>query len=438
MTKRATTSRVAAGGSQPKSLALSTPRNFQTGSNGNRRAYFVAAVRDRQFLPNFFTTLNLMRKKKVFVSGCFDMLHSGHVRFLEEAASHGDVYVALGSDQTIRDLKGRAPVNTQSERKYLLEALRHVKSCQISDGAGIMDFVGVLKRVAPDIFLVNEDGNTPAKAELCRQLGIQYLVSQRLPQANLPVRSTTSLRKECRIPYRLDLAGGWLDQPYVSKFGAGPVLTISLEPVMEFNDRSGMASSSRRRAIELWQTDLPGGDREKLARMLFAFENPPGTKIFAGSQDSIGIVFPGLNRLDYAGDYWPEKITSVKDGKILKWIERHLFLIPLGQRVAGFDVLKGRKITAPNVRRLAAAADGCWQAIQSMDLPEFGRQLRASFEAQVRLFPQMTNPAVKKMIRHYEKKSLGWKLSGAGGGGYLVLVSEQPIPAAIRIKIRTE
>ena len=176
-----------------------------------------------------------MPKKKVFVSGCFDMLHSGHVRFLEEAASHGDVYVALGSDQTVRDLKGRAPVNTQSERKYMLEALKHVKRCLISRGSGLMDFVAELEQLAPDIFMVNEDGNTPAKAALCERMGIQYVVSKRLPQTNLPARSTTSLRKECRIPYRLDLAGGWLDQPYVSKHGEGSVLTISLEPIIEFN-----------------------------------------------------------------------------------------------------------------------------------------------------------------------------------------------------------
>ena len=379
-----------------------------------------------------------MRRKKVFVSGCFDMLHSGHVRFLEEAAGYGDVYVAIGSDQTVRELKGRAPVTTQAERQYVLTALKHVKKCFINRGSGIMDFLAELERVAPDIFVVNEDGNTPDKAELCRQRGIQYLVLKRLPQANLPVRSTTSLRQECRIPYRLDLAGGWLDQPFVSKYGAGPVLTISVEPVIEFNERSGMASSSRRRAIELWQTDLPGGDREKLAKMLFAFENPPGTRIFAGSQDAIGIVFPGLNRLDYRGQYWPEKITPQPDETILCWLERHLYLIPLGQRVAGYDVFLGRSITRPKVRALATAADGCWHAIQKMDLAEFGRQMRASYEAQVAMFPQMSNPAIRKMIRGHAQTTLGWKLSGAGGGGYLVLVSQEPVPGAIQLKIRRQ
>ena len=377
-----------------------------------------------------------MKKKKVFVSGCFDMLHSGHVRFLEEAAAYGDVYIGLGSDETVRDLKGRAPVNTQSERKYLLEALRHVKECHVNSGSGIMDFLAELKQVSPDILIVNEDGNTPAKAKLCRQMGIEYVVLRRLPQANLPVRSTTSLRKECLIPYRLDLAGGWLDQPFVSKYGAGAVLTISLEPVMEFNERSGMASSSRRRAIELWHTDLPEGDRETLAKTLFAFENPPGTEIFAGSQDAIGIVFPGLNRLDYHGQYWPEKITTQHDEKILKWIERHLYLIPLGPRPSGFDVFKGRDITPPKVRALAAAADGCWNAIQKMNLEDFGRQFRASYEAQVAMFPQMANSAIHEMVEEYRERALGWKLSGAGGGGYLVLISQKPVAGAIQLKIR--
>jgi cytidyltransferase-like protein len=379
-----------------------------------------------------------MRPKKVFVSGCFDMLHSGHVCFLKTAADHGDLHVCIGADQTVKDLKGRYPVNTQHERKYMLEALKCIKACHIGSGSGHLDFLTELKRVAPDIFVVNEDGNSPAKAKLCRQLKIKYVVLKRIPHANLPARSTTSLRKECLIPYRLDLAGGWLDQPSVSKFGAGPVLTISLEPTMEFNERSGLATSSRKRAIDLWQTDLPGGDREKLAKLLFSYENPPGTTEFSGSQDPIGIVFPGLNRLDYRGGFWPEKITSVNDPKILHWLEKHLHFVTLGPRRDGFHVRSGERITPANARSLARAADRCWQAILKMDLEEFGRQFRNSFEAQVQLFPKMMTPDVRVAIKQYATQALGWKLSGAGGGGYLVLVSEREIPGAIQIKIRSE
>ena len=103
-------------------------------------------------------------------------------------------------------------------------------------------------------------------------------------------------------------------------------------------------------------------------------------------------MFPGLNRLDYRGKYWPKKITSQPDETILRWLEAHLHLLPLGPRRAGYDVFKGRDITRAKARALAAAADGCWQAIQKMDLMEFGRQMRASYEAQVALFPQMSNP----------------------------------------------
>ncbi|MEJ0088418.1 MAG: adenylyltransferase/cytidyltransferase family protein [Limisphaerales bacterium] len=379
-----------------------------------------------------------MRAKKVFVSGCFDMLHSGHVCFLKTAADHGELHLGIGADKTVKELKGRFPVNTQDERKYMLQALKCVKAVHINRGSGLLDFVQELKQVKPDVFVVNEDGNSPAKAALCRELGIKYLVLKRIPHEHLPVRSTTSLRKECLIPYRLDLAGGWLDQPSVSKFGAGPVLTISLEPTMEFNERSGLATSSRKRAIELWQTDLPGGDREKLAKLLFSYENPPGTTEFSGSQDPIGIVFPGLNRLDYRGGFWPERITPVNEPKILRWLEKHLYFVTIGPRHSGFRVRTGARITTANARALAQSADRCWSAILKMDLEEFGRQFRNSFEAQIRLFPKMMMPSVRAAIKQYAPQSLGWKLSGAGGGGYLVLVSEKNIPGAIQIKIRSD
>ncbi|MCU0782667.1 MAG: adenylyltransferase/cytidyltransferase family protein [Verrucomicrobia bacterium] len=375
-------------------------------------------------------------RPKVFVTGCFDLLHSGHVRFLQDAAQWGELHVGIGADHTVAELKGRPPVNPQAERQYLIKSLKCVQDCTVNSESGLMDFVADLKRLAPDVFVVNEEGNLPAKAELCRQLGIRYVVLKREPEAGLPVRSTTALRQECRIPYRLDLAGGWLDQPFVSRHAAGPVLTISLEPTVEFHERSGMASSTRRKAIQLWQTSLPEGRPEHTAKTLFAFENPPGTTEFSGSQDAIGIVYPGLNRLDYRGKFWPEKITSVTDETTLAWLERHLQLVPLGPRGDNYEANRGRRITAPRVRQLAAAANACWEAIQQRDVAAFGRQMRAAFEAQVALFPAMSNRELQKTIRQYAGSAHGWKLSGAGGGGYLVLVTEPELPGLLRVKIR--
>jgi len=376
------------------------------------------------------------RRKTVFVTGCFDLLHSGHVAFLEEASRHGELVVGIGSDETVKNLKGRYPVYTQQERKYLLEALRCVGRCTINTGQGILDFEGDLDSIRPDVLFVNEDGNSPEKEELCRRRGIEYVISKRIPHASLPARSTTALRGECNIPYRIDLAGGWLDQPFVSKFSPGAVLTISIEPTLEFNDRSGMASSTRRKAVDLWKTDLPGGDREQLARVLFSYENPPGTDFVSGSQDALGIVLHGLNRLNYAGSYWPKDIVSCRHEDVLAWLEDRLSLVTLGPRETTFSVLSDTSINADSARRLAVAADKCWEAILRKDAAAFGRHFTESFEAQVAMFPHMVDASLREVIDSYRSRALGWKLSGAGGGGYLILVSESQISGTIKIKIR--
>ena len=380
--------------------------------------------------------MRMNRRKKVFVTGCFDMLHSGHVAFFKEAAQYGDVYVGLGSDETVANLKGRYPVNNQDERKFMIEALACVKECVINTGSGIMDFVHELETLKPDIFIVNEDGNTPAKDELCKRLGIEYIVLQRVPHGQLPARSTTSLREECTLPYRIDLAGGWLDQPYVGKYASGPVLTISIEPTIQFNERSGMATSTRRKAIELWRTDIPSGNKDQLARVLFSYENPPGTKVVAGSQDAIGIVMPGLNRLYYEGGYWPSTISAVHDENILAWIENHLYLITLGPRESQFDVLNDTHIDTENAEALGNAAESCWNAILCQDLEKFGQHVRESFESQFAMFPNMVYNDLFRVIDRHRDSACGWKLSGAGGGGYLILVAQRPVEGAMQIRIR--
>jgi cytidyltransferase-like protein len=374
--------------------------------------------------------------KKVFVTGCFDLLHSGHIAFLKEAAMYGDLYVCIGSDENVFSLKGRYPITNQEERKYMIDALACVKECRVNTGWGIMDFINELDDVKPDIFVVNEDGSTPAKAALCQEKKIEYLVLKRIPHANLPQRSTTSLRTECLIPYRIDLAGGWLDQPYVSKYHPGPVLTISIEPTVEFNDRSGMSTSTRRRAIELWKTEIPRQDKVQLAKVLFSFENPPGTQVVSGSQDSLGIVLPGLNFLWYNNGYWPEKIESVNDEETLTWIEDHLYLVTLGPRVSGYNVLDNTNIDESGAKALSEAASACWQAILNKDIKTFGENFRKSFEAQIAMFPNMADSEIFKVIERYKDKAYGWKLSGAGGGGYLIFVAKDEIEGAMKIKIR--
>lgn len=375
--------------------------------------------------------------KKVFVSGCYDMLHSGHVAFFEEGAQHGDLYVGLGSGETVFDLKGRKNINTDEERLYMVQSIRFVKKAWINRGSGILDFEDELNELHPDIFFVNEDGHSPDKEKLCNELGIEYRVSKRIPHAKLPRRSTTALRQECRIPFRIDLAGGWLDQPFVSKHHSGPVITISIEPDYDFNDRAGMSTSTRKKAIELWQTDIPQGDKAKLAKTLFCYENPPGIKYVSGSQDALGIVFPGLNYLYYEkGEYWPNKIVSEHDERILKWLESNLSLLSLKPRSMGYEVLDRTEITADKAKQLSVVANKLWDAARAMDEKSFGKAMIMNFEAQIKMFPLMVNPDIIEQLDAIKNKCMGYKLSGAGGGGYLVLFGAKEISNTLKIRIR--
>jgi len=376
--------------------------------------------------------------KKVFVSGCFDMLHSGHIAFFEEAAAYGDLYVALGSDQTVYELKGRTPINDQYERLYMVKSVKCVKSAFISSGSGMLDFLEEFNKLKPDYYVVNSDGHIPEKQTLCKESGVEYMILEREPHQGLTPRSTTAMRTLNQIPFRIDLAGGWLDQPWVSEHYPGAVITISIEPTIQFNDRSGMASSTRRAAIDLWGPRIPPGDPEKLAKILFCYDNPPGTKVISGSQDSIGLVIPGLAKAYYEGGYWPSKIERIQEEALLQFVEDNLYLIPLGPRHAEYDVLADTLIDETGAKALSLAADGCWEAIKKRDVINFGETIRQAFEAQIAMFPNMMNPTVVELIEKYKNVAHGWKLSGAGGGGYLILVANHPIKNAVRVIARRE
>lgn len=376
--------------------------------------------------------------KKVFVSGCYDLLHSGHVAFFREASNYGDLYVGIGSDNTINELKGRPTVNSEQERLYMVKAVRYVKDAFVNSGGGIMDFEHDLRNLQPDVFVVNEDGYSPSKLALCKEMGIELKVLERIPDAGLPARSTTAIRSSgvCMLPYRIDLAGTWIDQPYVSKYWPGWAITVSLEPIVEYNERCGMSTSTRNAAKKIWPHTLPLGKPEKLAEMLFKFENDPGADIVSGAQDAIGICMPGLVRHYYDKAYWPLKIESVHDNDVLEWLEQHLYMVMLWPRPQGLDLLGNTNINQTNVQKLADAAERAWNAILQKDLHTFATAFLDSFKAQTTMFPAMLNNEIEKVIGSYKNEALAWKLAGAGGGGYLILLAEKPVRGAMRIKIR--
>jgi cytidyltransferase-like protein len=155
----------------------------------------VASRADRQGFPSPPCQPPPADSPRVVVTGCFDWLHSGHLRFFLDAAAIGSLYVVVGSDRNVALLKGPGhPLLGEAERRYMVGAMRAVHCCVISTGSGWMDAEPEIDWIRPTHYVVNEDGDQPEKRAFCEQRGISYVILQRVPQAGLEARSSTELR----------------------------------------------------------------------------------------------------------------------------------------------------------------------------------------------------------------------------------------------------
>jgi cytidyltransferase-like protein len=373
--------------------------------------------------------------KKILVSGCFDLLHAGHIAFLKTAAKYGKLYVGIGSDKNVQMLKGKFPYFNQEERIYMVNAIKYVEHAFLNSGTGMLDFEPDLQRISPDILIVNTDGDTTEKKKLCKKYGIEYIILNRIPEQGLQARSSSDIKKELRFPYRLCLAGGWIDQPWVSKIHHGSVVVAQIYPTLDFNDRSGLATSSRKVGIELWGDYQPEGDPIRNAKILFGAENPPGTKYISGSQDHIGLLVPGINRLYYSGEYWPKRIDSITKKDVCEWLSQVLHLVLLKPRPMGYNPLKTKNLKPDWIKNLGQSGDLCYQAILEKDIKKLGQALNQTFLMWEKIFPYTIPDWVMDKWIFYNKSYHGAITSGSGGG-YMIIASEKPVTNAIKIKIK--
>lgn len=377
-----------------------------------------------------------MREKTVLVSGCYDLLHAGHIAFFKTASRYGKLYVSVGKDENLLRLKGKSPYFSQEERVYMVGAVRYVEEAFVASGDGMLDFEEDMKRLKPDYFVVNWDGYTDGKKRLCEENNVELVVLERIPEEGLPARSSSQSKKDLKFPYRLCLAGGWMDQPWVSEIHGGSCVVAQIWPDYDFNDRSGMATSSRKIAGELWGGKIPDGNQERNARLLFGAENPPGSEYISGSQDQLGILLPGANRLDYNGKFWPHNILSAVDPLTCDWLSGVLYLIPLEPRPEGYNPLLEKYLTVENVRELGTSGDLCWEGIVERDVHKLGEGMRRTFLSWRKMLPlTVPDKVMEEMEDHWLSKYPGAITSGSGGG-YVIVASESEIPGAMRIRVK--
>ncbi len=250
------------------------------------------------------------------------------------------------------------------------------------------------------------------------------------------------------IPYRLALAGGWIDQPFMSAHNPRPpgcMVVAGLEPAFRFMERSGLATGTRAMATELWRGRLPRRPLARMVRELYLRENR-GQAEPSGSQDMIGLIYPGISRLDYDfaanGGVFPTHIESLNDERCTRWLERVIQLLPVAPRPDGYNPL-GRKNLEPRwVARLGQTGKDCFEAIRRRDLPALGESLNECMVCWEKLLPQtVRHPTLRVdlrgLLRIYQAQYAGAMFSGCGGG-YLVVASNEPVPGALRVVVRRE
>ena len=248
------------------------------------------------------------------------------------------------------------------------------------------------------------------------------------------------------LPYRMAFAGGWIDQPYLSRlnpYQPGSMVVVSLQPTVRFMEFSGMGTSTRKVAMNLWGGSLPDREPVGLVRELYAAEND-GKVEPSGSQDMAGIIYSGISRLDYdyayEGGYFPAHVESCNDPQIAVWLEEMIYMIPVAQRPPRYSPLGKKNLDPDWIARLGQTGKDCYDAILACDRRALGASINLCMICWEKILPHtVRHPSITvdlmTLLGYYQNRYAGAMYSGCGGG-YLYVVSEEPVPGAFQVKVR--
>jgi cytidyltransferase-like protein len=179
--------------------------------------------------------------KKVFVSGCYDILHAGHLQFFEEARALGDyLIVSFASAEVLWHHKRRKPSIPDDHKRALLQGMRMIDEVVITNGHKEgLDFEEDFLRIRPDFLIVTEDDKYgELKRGLCDQVGAKYTLLPKTPPRFDPVSTSSIVRwvqAPTEAPLRVDFAGGWLDVPRFSRPGEF-IVNCAISPLVSLRE----------------------------------------------------------------------------------------------------------------------------------------------------------------------------------------------------------
>ena len=196
-------------------------------------------------------------------------------------------------------------------------------------------------------------------------------------------------------------------------------------------------------ALQIWGGRLPETDPTALVRELYAAENE-GQAEPSGSQDMAGLIYPGVNRLDYdfnyEGGYFPVHVESNTDPDIARWLESVIYMVPVAQRPPGYSPLGEQNLDPEWIGRLGQTGVDCFDAILAKDAQALGASMNACMFCWEAILPHtVRHPTITldlvRILSYYQSMYRGAMYSGCGGG-YLYVISDEPVPGAFQISIR--
>lgn len=383
-----------------------------------------------------------MYKKKVLVTGCFDLLHPAHILFLKKAATFGSLHVSVGSDLAIRRQKNKTPTFDESERCFMLKNVKCVDWVGIPDSPEPTGFMQHLHEINPDIFVINEDGHSKEKQKLVEDAGVVYQVLKRDHFDPSKPTSSTDISGRINLPTRISLCSGFLDNPTVSRECGSDIanlVVVPIEQIADLQERSGMATSTRKTAQKYFGNSLPTRySSSQLGEILFHLENPPTRRSYiSGTLDSYGIISHGVRKFQYLpGEYIPAAQEVITNASTLEWLESHLYLKHAFRRPMDCEIYvdSTSQDFASRCRSLNDASISAWNAIISHDIIELAEAMNQSRIAQTEIVRNHCPKELSDFI--HREKAMGSMIMGAGGGGYVAFLASQIPNDGIPIRIR--